>query len=121
MRRDEGSTPMDPMVDPLRWELAIQSIMATSEPELERRRRDRPGAVAVLELWARPIFAVAASLALLASAALLTVGQVSDTQLAAAETSGLVAEALLPSELAAWIETGHALSADDLVLAIEER
>ena len=118
--RHESPGPLDPAIDPLRWERAVGSVMAAAEPELARRAPGRPGTLAVLESWARPVFAVAASLVLLASATVLTVGRDGSTQLAAAEAGSTVAEAFMPSEVAAWLEVGHTLTADDLVTAIEE-
>ena len=94
--------------------------MAAVEPELARRAPERPGTVAVLESWARPVFAVAASLAVLASATVLTAGRDTSTRLVAAETGNTVAEAFMPSAVAAWLETGHTLTAVDLVTAIED-
>lgn len=113
--------PMDPAVDPVRWESAVGAIMEAAQPELERRSRRR-GALDVLEAWARPVFALAASLVLVASAAILSVSQDEGARLANGDTSwDTLAEALVPSEVAAWIEVGHTLSADELALALDER
>jgi len=112
--------PLDPMVDPVHWERAVKSITAGARPELARRTQTR-GTFAVLDDWARPVFAIAASLVLLASAALLTGGG-DRGRLAAADFEGnTVAEALMGPEVAAWLEVGHALTADELVTAINER
>ena len=116
----EDRAQLDPAVDPVRWERAVESIVATAEPELVRRTRTRD-AFAVLDDWARPIFAIAASLVLLASGALITGGG-DRGELAAADFVGnTVAEALMGSEVAAWLEVGHTLTADELVTAIDER
>lgn len=117
-RDTEGA--LDPNVDAARWERVVGSVLAAAEPELARRESEASSPLTVLESWARPVFAVAASLALLASATVLTVGQRPSGQLAAAETGNTLAEALVPTEVAAWLEVGHALTADDLVTAIDE-
>ena len=115
----EDRGPMDPTVNAPRWERAVSSIVAAAGPELARRARAR-GTFAVLDDWARPVFAIAASLVLLASAALLTGGG-DGGELAAAEFEGnTVAEALVGPELAAWLEVGHTLTADELATAIDE-
>jgi hypothetical protein len=116
----EPDRSLDPAVDPLRWERAVHAIMSAAEPELARRSPEARGTLIVLHDWARPVFAIAASLVLLASATLLTVGRAPSSQLTAAETSGTVAEALVPSEVAAWLETGYGMTATDLMTAIEE-
>jgi hypothetical protein len=76
----------------------------------------------VLEGWARPVFALAASLVLVASASILSGSGNGQGGLAGDGSSlNTVAEALVPSEVAAWIEVGHALSADELATALDER
>lgn len=113
--------PLDPAVDPERWENAVGTIMEAARPELARRARQR-GALDVLEGWARPVFALAASLVLVASAAILSASQDEAVGLAESGTSlNTVAEALVPSEVAAWLEVGHTLSADELVTALDTR
>ncbi len=112
---------MDPAVDPVRWEGAVGAIMAAAQPELERRSRVR-GALDVLEGWARPVFALAASLVLVASGAILSVSRDEAVGLAESDTSwDTLAEALVPSEVAAWLEVGHTLTADELATALDER
>lgn len=114
-------SPLDPAVDPVRWENAVAAIMDAAEPELARRVRQR-GALEVLEGWARPVFALAASLVLVASASILSGSQNGQGALAENGSSlNTMAEALVPSEVAAWIEVGHALSADELASALDER
>jgi hypothetical protein len=110
---------LDPAVDPSRWERAVDSIMTAAAPELRRRASQR-GTVEVLEGWARPIFALAASVVLVASASLLrdATGPVAQTE--TDESLGTGAEAVMGAELAAWIEAGYSLSADELVTAIDE-
>lgn len=114
-------SPLDPAVDPVRWENAVAAIMDAAGPELARRVRQR-GALEVLEGWARPVFALAASLVLVASASILSGSQNGQGALAENGSSlNTMAEALVPSEVAAWIEVGHALSADELASALDER
>ena len=117
---DRQRDTLDPAVDPARWEDAVGRIMTAAQPELARREVAR-GAVDVLEDWARPIFAIAASLVLLASAALLQSGSGLPTDIATADGDpNTVAEVFLSAELAAWIEGGYSLTADELVTAIDD-
>lgn len=120
IERHERRDGLDPSLDPVRWERAVASILDAAGPELTRRASKGAGAVRVLEAWARPVFAVAASLVFVGSATVLAVGGESPPRLAEGTGDNTVAEALLPSAVAAWLEVGHELSADDLVTAIEE-
>jgi len=120
MDHDERPSTLDPEVDLVRWERAVERIMTAAGPELQRRDRAR-GALDVLAAWAGPVFAVAASLVLVASAALLQAGSgVSTDPVASIGELNTVAEAFVGSELAAWIEGGYDLTADELVTAIDE-
>lgn len=117
-RHDERG--LTPERDPLRWEALVHSITAAAEAELARRAA-QVDPLLLLAGWTRPLLATAATLVILASAALVAVdrGDSDSTGGTTAEAPAL-AEALLPSTLAAWVEGAHAPTAEELVVALEE-
>jgi hypothetical protein len=123
----EDRTPeeaLSPAVDPVRWEAAVRSIVAAATPELERRARASSPLI-VLARWTRPVLSAAATVALLASAAILSrgrgegeLGEVAVNTEVAPEMA--VASALLPGAMSTWIMGGETESVVALVQALEE-
>ena len=112
---------LNPVVDPLRWEAAVRSIVAAGAPELERRARAASPTL-VLNRWMRPVMSAAAMVALLASAAILR-GRGTEAETASAEEVApemAVASALLPGAMSDWIMGGETESVVSLVQALEE-
>ena len=113
---------LNPVVDPLRWEAAVRSIVVAGAPELERRKRASSPTI-VLNRWMRPVMSAAATVALLASAAILrdrpgTEVETASTEEVAPEMA--VASALLPGAMSDWIMGGDTESVVALVQALEE-
>ena len=112
---------LNPVVDPLRWEAAVRSIVAAGAPELQRRR-GAASPTLVLNRWMRPVMSAAAMVALLASAAILrgrgTEAETASTEAVAPEMA--VASALLPGAMSDWIMGGETESVVSLVQALEE-
>lgn len=122
MRNDERrhhEEGLSPERDPLRWEAVVRSIAAAAEPELARRS-SQADPLLLLAGWTRPLLATAAALAAVASAALVSVGGGSQAEAPVTAGAPALAEALLPSALAAWVEGGPAPTAEELVVALEE-
>jgi hypothetical protein len=93
---------LDPALDPARWERMVGRVMAAADSELARRRR--PGTLDLLGQWMRPVMAAAASVAVIASAALLSIGSNVDVAEATVPT---LAEAILTTDLADWVDSGE--------------
>lgn len=116
------SGSLHPAVDPLRWEAAVSGIMAAAAPELERRAR-LASPVIVLSRWRRPVLSAAATVALLASAAILSRGRAGELGPGAPggeDVGSAVAAALVPGAVANWVMGGEAGSVAELVQALEE-
>jgi hypothetical protein len=114
---------LSPAVNALRWEAAVQSIVAAAAPELERRER-AASPVIVLARWTRPVLSMAATVALLASATILTRGRGQEGTVAETTTEVepelAVASALLPGAMSDWVMGGETESVVALVQALEE-
>ena len=113
---------LHPAVDALRWEAAVQSIMAAAAPELERRER-AASPVIVLARWTRPVLSMAATVALLASATILSRGRSQGAVAEGAtevEPEMAVASALLPGAMSDWVMGEETESVVALVQALEE-
>jgi hypothetical protein len=111
---------LHPAVDPIRWEAAVRSIVASATPELERRARASSPMI-VLARWTRPVLSAAAAVALLASAAILSRGREGGTESASELAPEMeVASALLPGAMSTWIMGGETESVVALVQALEE-
>lgn len=107
--------PLDPRVDPARWERRVRSIMGAARPQLDAIAAARPPLPLVaLATWFRPVLAGAALVAAIAAATLL-----SASSEPAAETWG-VAELIAPEPVAAWLLVGVLPNAEEVVLALEE-
>lgn len=108
-------TLLDPRLDVERWERVVGSIMEAAAPELERLAVERTP-VMLLADWTRPVFAFAASLVALASTALLAVGGVGGGELS---DTPVVAEAIVPEALAAWLVADLPPTVEELVTLVE--
>ena len=114
--------PLHPAADPARWEAAVGAIRAAAATELERRAR-AASPVLVLARWTRPVLSMAATVALLAAAAILSrTGSRADPETMAAEIEGdgTLAGVLMPETVSNWIVSGETESVATLVLALEE-
>lgn len=110
--------PLDPTLDPERWERRIARITALAAPELARRAAVETGPSLVLLGWFRPALATAATLALCAGAALVMLLQ----SPAAAPEPPAMAEALrLPAPVALWLGEEQPPSVADLASAVQGR
>jgi hypothetical protein len=113
---------LNPVVDPLRWEAAVRSIVATATPELERRARAASPTI-VLNRWMRPVMSAAATVALLASAAILRGRPGAEPETASTDEvvpEMAVASVLLPGAMSDWIMGEETESVVALVQALEE-
>ena len=89
---------LDPTLDRERWERRIAAISSLARPELARRAAAAASPAQVLVGWFRPALAMAATLALCASAALMLSFD------GAAGEPAVTAEALrLPSAVSQWL------------------
>jgi len=122
-RQRGTSGELHPAADTSRWEAAVGGIMAAAAPELERRAR-ATDPVIVLARWRRPVLSAAATVALLASAAILARGGADEGSLAALAGAGdggsTVAAALVPGAVATWLMGGETESVAQLVQALED-
>jgi hypothetical protein len=103
--------PLDPAVDPLRWERMVAGITAAAAPELRRRSVLPPaGMLALLGGWVRPAAGIAA--ALTAAAGLFLASTPPAPRAAEAEpgTTG---------EIVAWMESGTPPSVEELAALLE--
>ena len=123
---EEDRTSQDelhPAADAIRWQAAVQSILTAAAPELERRER-AASPVIVLARWTRPVLSMAATVALLASATILSRGRGQEGTVAETATEVepemAVASALLPGALSDWVMGGETESVVALVQALEE-
>jgi hypothetical protein len=121
-KREEA---LSPSIDPARWEAAVRRVAAAAAPELERRAR-ASSPVIVLARWTRPVLSAAATVAVFASAAILSRGR-GEGDLGETAAAGevapemAVASALLPGAMSTWIMGGETESVVALVQALEER
>ena len=108
--------PLDPSLDAERWERMVGRITMAAAPELARRAKaPDPGLLMLLSDWVRPAVSAAAALAAVAGAALVL-----EREPATAESTSIAATLGYSDDVAAWVVTGSAPSADDLVVALEE-
>lgn len=106
--------PLDPTLDRERWERRIAAISALARPELARRATAAASPAQVLVGWFRPALAMAATLALCASAALMLPFEGSTGERA------VTAEALrLPSAVSQWLGEDQAPTMAELAAALE--
>lgn len=115
--RGDGSgrhEPLNPGAEPLAWERAVGRIVAAAEPELERRRQ-RPGLV--LDRWAGPLLAAAASLILLASGGLLWSSGAGSLPDSAGLVEPAFEETLFPPVVARWLRDDAQPTVEELVYA----
>jgi hypothetical protein len=118
----DSKDALHPSVDAARWEAAVHAIVARATPELERRAAAQ-SPVLTLARWSRPVLSAAATVALLASAAILSRalgadGPAGSEGAATAEAS--VAGVLFPAAMSDWLVGGEAESVVALVQAMEE-
>ena len=104
---------LDPTLDGERWERRIAAISAFARPELARRATAAASPALVLVGWFRPALAMAATLALCASAALLL-------PFGGTSAPAVSAEALrLPSALDQWLGEDQPPTMAELAAALE--
>jgi hypothetical protein len=103
--------PLDPTLDRERWERRIAAISALAAPQLARRAAAASPAL-VLVGWFRPALAMAATLALCASAALLL-------SFDGASAPAVSAESLrLPSAVDQWLGEDQPPTMAELAAAV---
>jgi hypothetical protein len=106
-------TPLDPTVDPVRWEALAEAIRLRAAPELARRT-EAGDVLGLIGYWARPMLAAAMVVVAVSLSAL--------TMIRPPETFGGVVEALqLDEPVATWLATTGPLTTDDVLFAIEQR
>jgi hypothetical protein len=107
---------LDPASNELRYERLVRGVLAAAEAELARRARAQTP-LTVLGMWARPMMAAAAIMAVLAGSVLFTLDRGE-----ASETSDSLAEGLgIPAPAAEWLMEDREPTRADLVLAMERR
>lgn len=116
MTRNEQKSALDPGRDPLGWDRTVAAVMRAAEPELRRRRS---AAWILPDRWARPVFAAAASLILVACASLLwsAAQGPADEAGAVAEETLAFEEALYPPVVARWLGGQVEPTVEELVFA----
>ncbi|MEJ2185474.1 MAG: hypothetical protein P8Z36_06005 [Gemmatimonadota bacterium] len=98
-----------------RWEARVRSILAAASPELARRAA-LGGPLGLMAMWARPVLRIAAVLAVLAAAVIVT----QERATAVAAQAGGVTEALdIPAPVAEWITNDRGPTTGDLLIAME--
>ncbi|HEV2851973.1 MAG TPA: hypothetical protein VHC97_04140 [Thermoanaerobaculia bacterium] len=111
-------SPLDPTLDPERWERRIATIAALASPEMARRSMAAHPAESpslVLLGWFRPALSAAAVLALCAGAALSLLIQ---NQAGRPEPAVALEALRLPAPVAQWLGEDQPPSVGDLALAI---
>lgn len=106
---------LDPTLDPARWESLVGGIMEASEHELARRR-DQMNFTSTLLVWARPALSAAATIAVLLSVTAALVSRPGAGDMA----EPLLADALVPGEVAQWLVAGYQPTVTEVVAALEE-
>ncbi|MDX1566776.1 MAG: hypothetical protein R3223_03180 [Longimicrobiales bacterium] len=116
MTRDDRMDGLDPGRDPLEWDRAVEAIVRAAEPELRRRKS---AAWILPDRWARPVFAAAASLILVACGSLLwtAAGSSTGTSGSRTEVGPAFTEALYPPVVARWLGGQMEPTVEDLVFA----
>jgi hypothetical protein len=108
-------SPLDPTLDPLRYERLVRRILDAADTELERRAREA-GPLTLVAGWAWPTLAAAAVIAALA------LGVLAATERRGIEPMDFMTDAFgVPAPAAEWIADGRQPTASDLVLAMERR
>lgn len=106
--------PLDPKLDPARWERMVAGITAAAAPELARRARmPNPGLLWMLSDWVRPTVSAAALMAAAAGAFLWTGWGTDDTNDEMSTALGY------PTAVATMVETGTAPSLEEMVISLE--
>lgn len=109
-------TVLDLASDRLAHERLVRRVLAAAGPELRRRAAGSTPLV-LLGVWARPVLAAAAVVAVLAAGVLAVTERGVQP-----EQGGTVADALgVPAPVADWLEEGREPTRADLVLAMERR
>lgn len=106
---------LDPALDPGGWESLVGGIMEASGPELARRR-DQMSLTSTLLVWARPALSAAATIAILLSVTAALVSRPGAGEMA----EPLLADALVPGEVAQWLVAGYQPTVTEVVAALEE-
>jgi len=116
MSTNEQKEVLDPRRDPFGWDRAVEAIMERVEPELRRRRN---AAWILPDRWARPVFAAAAGLILVACGSLLWTAAQSPTAggEGVARAAPAFEEALYPPVVARWIGGEADPTVEELVFA----
>jgi hypothetical protein len=106
-------TPLDPSVDPVRWEAVADAIRLRAAPELARRT-ETGDVLGIIGYWARPMLAAAMVVVGISLAALATFRP-------QAAWGGIVEALQLDEPVATWLEHEGPLTTDDVLIAIEQR
>jgi hypothetical protein len=108
--------PLDPRLDPRRWERMVGGVMQAAAPELSRRTAaPDPGLLLLIHGWTRPALSTAAALAAAAATVLMLRGPATP----AATEEVLSTELGYPASVATWAETGDVPSVEELMLSLE--
>jgi hypothetical protein len=109
-------TAIDAMSDQLHLERLVRRVVTAAGPELERRARSQT-ALALLGVWARPMLAAAAMVAILAGGVLVATERERQP-----DRPATVVDALgVPAPASDWLAEGREPTKADLVLAMERR
>ncbi|MEX2584530.1 MAG: hypothetical protein WD766_14775 [Gemmatimonadota bacterium] len=115
-REERDLLPLDPELNPVRWEEMVGSIMAAARPELERRSVVR-SPLLLLTDWLRPTLAASVTVAAFAGTAAIFFGDIRSEGEADVR---IVAEGIgMPRSLASWLDTGRPDALDELVFGME--
>lgn len=107
---------LDAMSDRLHFQRLVRRVMTAAGPELERRAASQT-TLALLGVWARPMLAAAAVVAVLAGGVLVATDRGHG-----AEQPAMIVDALgVPTPAADWLAEGREPTKADLVVAMERR
>jgi len=115
--QDPGWAPLDPTLDPARWESMVRGIVNGAAPILAGYAARGPAEW--LAAWLRPTLAAAAVVSALAIGAL-----VAGRGTAAGDSTAAIGlgDALgYPAPVTAWVSTGQPPTIEELIIAMEER
>jgi hypothetical protein len=116
--QDPGWAPLDPSLDPARWEAMVREIVDRAAPILAGYAGRGPADW--LASWVRPTLAAAAVVAALAVGALVAGGR--GTAPGSDPAAIGLGDALgYPAPVTAWVSTGQTPTIEELLIAMEER
>ncbi len=118
MSKDLGpsgpDSPLDPELEPDRWERLVTEINTRAEPLLQARRRER-SLIGILSSWRMPVLSTSVGLAAAAVFALLLIpgsGQGPDDEV-------VLAEVVMPLSVANWIDGSYQPTMEELLEDLE--